>query len=301
MKKYITSGLVMENSIIEKIDKQVLNDDMYSEDITDIARICRLNITNQDQEKEYGCRNGRYITIYTSPLWKLGGHEAAMLSDIIAQELRSLIKNSGIGEVTEHLSVLAVGIGNRQITPDAIGPATVDKLTVTRHIKNIAPVVYRDLGMCSVAAINCGVMGDTGMQTSEIIKGIVSHTNPDIIVAIDALAAKEYDRLASTIQISDNGIVPGSGIGNRSEAIDRVNLGIPVIAIGVPTVVSAATLIGDSLRRSGKTKVNEKLERILDGSKDFFVAPKECDIITVRVSDILSRAVDKALSVITDK
>lgn len=300
MNNYIISDLVMENSIIEKIRDYGSNNGVYSEEENSVARICRLMIATEEQAKKYGYRCGRYITVYTRELWRVETEETADIVATVSHELRTLIKRNCRDTPLSDLSVLVVGIGNRKITPDGIGPATIDRLMVTRHLKEVAPSVFRGLGRCSVSAISCGVMGDTGMQSLEIIKGITDQISPNVVLAVDSLCAKNYERLAATVQLSDNGIVPGAGIGQGKYAVDREHIGIPVIAIGVPTVVSAATLIEDAVRKSGQNKFNDKLISVLEDTKGLFVAPKECDLITSRVSDILARAIDDALCVISD-
>ena len=148
--------------------------------------------------------------------------------------------------LNDQQSVLAIGLGNWNVTPDALGPRVVRELFVTRHILDLKPEILGE-GYRSVAAVAPGVLGITGIETGEIIRGITEYVKPDIIVAIDALAAQRMSRLHTTIQVSDTGIVPGSGVGNRRLGINRQTIGIPVYAIGVPTVVDAVTIAGDSM------------------------------------------------------
>ena len=144
--------------------------------------------------------------------------------------------------------MLVVGLGNRKVTPDALGPYGVDNLNITRHIiKEYGKYAMGEDAVNLISAIVPGVMGQTGMETVEIIKGIVKETKPDIIIAIDALAARSSRRLNRTIQIADTGINPGSGVGNHRNAITKETVGVPVIAIGVPTVVDAATIVNDTM------------------------------------------------------
>lgn len=294
MEKYITSDLIMEGSVIDRMRERLGKEKKrYSEDTYGDFSVCRLTV----EEKEYGYKKGRYITVYTPKLYFLDNGEQRKLSAIISRELSALIKESLAAELTSNVSVLVAGIGNRGITPDAIGPFTSEKVAVTRHVKKLDPHVFERMGSCCVSSIACGVMGETGMDTFEILKGIVAKTSPDAVIAIDALAAKEFKTLGAAIQISDTGIVPGAGVGNRQLEINSDTLGVPVIAIGVPTVVSATTLISDTLIQNGIC-LNEAIGDILSRGKNFFVAPKECDLLCQSAATVLSDAINSALTVI---
>ena len=188
-----------------------------------------VKIVNSEGEKAMGKSMGNYITI-ESPAMKDNDAEAHEdIIKIMAQklgQLHNLNKNS---------SILAAGLGNWQVTPDALGPKVINKLLVTRHMNDIMPDELRD-HVRSVAAIAPGVMGTTGIETGEIIKGVAEKVTPDLIIAIDALAARRTSRINATIQITDTGINPGAGLGNARMKLNKETLGIPVIAIGVPTV-----------------------------------------------------------------
>ncbi len=298
MKDFIISNLTMENSFIEKIRNGKNNSDIYSEEKTEYADIYRLKITSEDAEKEYNCKRGTHVTLYTENICKMKNCEIKEISRIVSRELLKIVFSVCQGKDLNELSVLVAGIGNRQIASDSIGPRTVEKLNVTRHVKLIDPEIFRRSGLCSVAAVNCGVMGDTGMETFEVLKGIVSQICPDVVIAIDALAARACERLGSTIQMSDVGISPGAGIGNRRSEINTHSLGIPVISIGVPTVISASTVICDALEQCGYNELNSRMKETLNNSRNFFVAPKECDLITKSASELLALAIDGAFSVI---
>ena len=141
-----------------------------------------------------------------------------------------------------------------------------------------------------------GVLGQTGIETVELIRGAVENAGPDVVLAIDALAARSCERLAATVQLSDNGINPGSGIGNHRKAICRETVGVPVIALGVPTVVNSATLVYDALRQAGIEEIRPELRQVLENGRSFFVSPKESDVITDRISDLIADAVDMAFT-----
>ena len=176
------------------------------------------------------------------------------------------------------LSVLVAGLGNAGLTADAIGPLTVEGLHVTRHLMDADQALYRSLGCSALSAIAPGVLGQTGVETLELLRGAVRAVKPDVVILIDALAARSCDRMAATVQISDVGISPGSGVGNRRAPIDRETLGVPVISIGVPTVVQSATLVWDALQSAGIQEIDERLEHVLKSGVNFFVSPKESDV-----------------------
>ena len=167
--------------------------------------------------------------------------------DEISKELAKFLARF-IKKDKEDFSILVVGLGNRKVTPDALGPYVVDNLNITRHIvKEYGKYAMGEDNVRLVSAIVPGVMAQTGMETVEIIKGIVRETKPDMMIAVDALAARSSKRLNRTIQITDTGINPGSGVGNHRNAITKDTVGIPVLAIGVPTVVDAATIVNDTM------------------------------------------------------
>lgn len=216
----------------------------------------------------------------------------------ISEELKKFLEKFIHIEKKDY-SVLVVGLGNRKVTPDALGPLVVDDLNITRHIvKEYGKYAMGEDEVRLVSAIVPGVMGQTGMESVEIIKGVVKETKPDIIIAVDALAARSTRRLNRTIQIADTGISPGSGVGNHRNAINKETLGVPVIAIGVPTVVDAATIVSDTMENllaemeSNKRyeMVNEMISPHLYG---FFVTPKDIDDTVKRISFTISEALNQ--------
>lgn len=197
------------------------------------------------------------------------------ISEELSGYIKELIERLGLlGK--EDLSVLIVGLGNRQVTPDALGPYVVDNLCVTRHIvreygKYAMGMEHANL----VSAIVPGVMGQTGMETVEIVKGVVDETNPDLVIAIDALAARNSRRLNRTVQIADTGIHPGSGVGNHRNGLTKESLGVPVIAIGVPTVVDAATIVNDTMENLiNALETSEVLKGVGDVLRTYNAAEK---------------------------
>ncbi|WP_130806604.1 GPR endopeptidase [Senegalia massiliensis] len=207
---------------------------------TNDYKIVRIKILDKTGEKNLNKKIGNYTTIECSALKSADQDLKDNISKVLAKELKAIISNK------KHGKTLVVGLGNRNVTPDALGPKVVEKILVTRHFFK-AYKKESDETMANVSSISPGVMGLTGIETSEIIKGIVEKTEPELIIAVDALASRNMRHISSTIQISDTGISPGSGVGNRRKPISEEYLGVPVIAIGIPTVVDAATLINDTI------------------------------------------------------
>ena len=203
-------------------------------------KVTKVKILNEEGEKAMGKPVGDYITIEAPGLIE----RDLDLEEEVAKVLADIIKE--IANLTENTQVLVVGLGNWNVTPDALGPRVVSNIVVTRHLKEYAPQQFGD-EIRSVSAISPGVLGITGIETAEILKGVVDRIKPDLIITIDALASRRLERLSTTIQISNTGISPGSGIGNRRLSITEQSLGIPVIAIGVPTVVDAVTIANDTI------------------------------------------------------
>lgn len=206
-------------------------------------KITKVLIETENGAKAMGKPVGTYITLEAPNLIVPDEDYHREISEELAKIVRDLIK-----EKKKEYNVLVIGLGNREVTPDALGPHVADNLIVTRHIiKEYGKYAMGEKNVNMVSAIVPGVMGQTGMETVEIVNGIVKETKPDFLIAIDALAARSTKRLNRTIQIADTGIHPGSGVGNHRGGITEETLGIPVIAIGVPTVVDAATIVNDTM------------------------------------------------------
>ncbi|SDZ19509.1 spore protease [Proteiniborus ethanoligenes] len=272
--------------------------------------ITRVKILNEYGEKKLGKPRGTYITIEVPSLKKADQELKDEISKVLAKELKALIKPS------KSMKSLVVGLGNWNVTPDALGPKVIDKVYVTRHLFK-AYNKTEDETMSDVSAISPGVMGVTGIETSETIKGIVEKTKPDIIVAVDALASRKMERVSTTIQITDTGISPGSGVGNERKALNEETLGVPVIAIGIPTVVDAATMVNDtmelmvsSLKKQAdkETSFYSMLEEMESGDKYEFikevlapympnvvVTPKEIDELISNLSLIIANGINISL------
>ena len=259
-------------------------------------RVCELQIRTREASRELGKPVGDYVTLECGRIDRLGDDQQQLLARILAGELRGMAGRLSGKHPDGDFSVLAVGLGNAELTADAIGPKTVGRLTATRHLRRHEQALYRSIGCSSLSALAPGVMGQTGIEVLELLRGVVGHVKPDTVIVVDALAARSCTRLASTVQISDTGIEPGSGVGNHRSPITARTLGVPVIAVGVPTVVNSATLVYDALQEAGMDPGNPSLRRVLETGRSFFVSPKESDVITDQVAGVLSRAISSAFT-----
>lgn len=213
---------------LEEIDGIETNEEEIDENI----KVERVKITNENGQNAIGKPIGNYITIDIKKLKIAQEEELQKSADTLANELRKVID----AHIDKSGEILVVGLGNVYVTPDSLGPKVVNEIEVTRHIINYLPQ-YVNEGTRMVSAIAPGVLGTTGIETVEILKGIVDNIHPKMVIVIDALASRSIERISSTVQLSDTGIVPGAGVGNTRNEISQKTLGIPVIAIGIPTVV----------------------------------------------------------------
>jgi len=280
---------------------------------TENAVVTRMQITSAEGENLLGKARGNYITIEAPNLKKRSKVAQEEVSRLMVEELENLLPPG------DKATFLVVGLGNWNATPDALGPQVVDKLLVTRHLFEHAPPELTG-GMRPLSALAPGVLGLTGIETGDIIKGVVDKIHPDAVIVIDALAARNTERISSTIQIADTGINPGAGVGNKRMTISKETLGIPVIAIGVPTVVHALTIINNALTIIGgelagnperarlNTDFNRTLQRLAEEEKDRLIAetlsptlgelivtPKEIDVIIEDVSQVIAGGINGAV------
>ena len=200
-------------------------------------------------------------------------------------------------------SILFVGLGNRSVTPDALGPMTAEKVFVTRHINEYLPGVF-EAALPSLSVVAPGVLGTTGIETEEYIQSLAERFRPDAIIAVDSLSSRRASRIGTTVQLSDAGIDPGSGVGNIRKGLNRDLLGIPVFAIGVPLVVHARTVVSDAMRfaaeEAGLTGGSEPLDRLIDKvindrMDSMILTPKEIDSAVADMSEIISEGVNRAV------
>lgn len=244
--------------------------------------IHRVNIVTDAAAKKLQKQKGRYITIDVSPFYAAADYSQEEIQ-AVAQEIELLIDNQS--------TVLVVGLGNRFITPDAIGPQTADKILATRHLGEAIKEQSGLEKIRPVAVVAPGVAGQTGMETSEMIKSLVKIIHPSCVVVVDALAARSLSRLGRTIQIADSGISPGAGVFNNRNELSYDSLGVPVVSVGIPTVVDCRTLISDI----GQEIDEETEEKIKVHGNPMIVTPKEIDLLVQKAAGILSMAINKAL------
>lgn len=266
----------------------------YREEEREECRISRLRITDEAGAESIGKPQGYYVTMSFPPLYRLGDGELSALSAILAELILEFCAELHATPRT----VLAVGLGNRALTADAIGPESVRRMIATRHLACEAPDLFATLTDVGLALLAPGVMGETGIEAADLVMGACERIAPDLLLVIDALAARSTERLAATVQLSDTGIRPGSGIGNARRAIDRESVGIPVIVIGLPTVVNSATLISDALSRAGlgDGELPDSLTAVLEEGRSFFVSPRDCDVVTEHAARLVADAVNRAFS-----
>lgn len=239
--------------------------------------ITKVTIETENGAKAIGKPVGTYLTLEAPDMAVPDEGSHREVSEVLAEQLRALVKEN-------MESVLVVGLGNREVTPDALGPEVIGNLYITRHIlREYGEYAFPDKKVAAISGIVPGVMAQTGMETLEIIKGIISETSPQLVIAIDALAARSVKRLGRTIQIADTGINPGSGVGNHRKGLNEETLGVPVVAIGVPLVVDAATIVYD---------VCLDADKIPNGIVGMFVTPKNIDEMVKSLSYTISEALN---------
>lgn len=272
---------------IKKSDKNLRGVD-FEEDIrANGITVSVVTIRTENAAKSMGRPKGKYITIEAPEMSADDVDYHREVSKEFAVVLGSLIDEYKTKE--KELAILVVGLGNRAITPDALGPQVVDNLFITRHImKEYGKYAFGEEITNKISGIVPGVMGQTGMEVVEIVRGVVKETTPDIVITVDALAARSTKRLGRTIQITDTGIIPGSGVGNHRHAINKESLGVPVISIGVPTVVDAATIVSDAV--STTRDITEKL--MTPQLFGMFVTPKDIDDTIKQLSFLVSEGLN---------
>lgn len=259
-------------------------------------RITRVRIETKNGAKLMGKPMGTYITLEAPALTEQDEDYHREVSEELARQLKQVMPDA-----QKEQSVLVVGLGNRDVTADSLGPNVADQLFVNRHVvMEYGKAAYARGKMHCISSIVPGVMAKTGMESAEIIHGVVRETGPDFLIVVDALAARSTRRLNRTIQISTSGIHPGSGVGNHRNALTRETLGVPVIAIGVPTVVDAATIVGDALERMEKESGLELVAarehpQAMSELNNMYVTSKDIDEMIRRLSFTVSEGINIAL------
>lgn len=267
-----------------------------------------VKITDAQGEQAIGKPIGTYVTIDIKNLKLATDDDINKASEVVKDELQKII-NTHCNSTDE---ILVVGLGNQFVTPDSLGPKVVSEIDVTKHFIKYTPQYVAE-GTRSVCAIAPGVLGTTGIETSEIIKGIVDNVKPKMLIVIDSLASKSIERISSTVQISDTGIVPGGGVGNAREELSENTIGIPVIAMGVPMVVESAVLVNDCLdlfigKLQNEAKSNNYLndlkehdnyeeikESLNPSGYNMIVTPKEIDDLIENMKDVVAKAINFAV------
>lgn len=244
------------------------------------AKVTRIEVLNDEGASAVDKPVGRYVTVEVSPFAKHAQFIDESLS-ALTEEIRQMIPDRG--------SVLVAGLGNTKITPDALGPKCASMIFATRHITGELLKATGLSDLRSVSAFSTGVLGETGAESVEMIKGVVQIIKPDFVITVDALAARNVERLGTTVQMCNTGIVPGSGVGNARQEISEKTVGVPVISIGIPTVVDAATLVLDC----GGCRDDE--QEIYERTGNMMVTPREIDLMIERASKLTSLAVNCAL------
>ncbi len=236
-----------------------------------------------------GAQSGRFVTLSSSAL-ATEHPDCGEIPKILSSEIRKLSRSEGV-EITKDTSVLIVGIGNRSITSDALGPLAADDINATGHVKGRYPL-FDEFECSTVFVISPGVAGQTGIDAAVTVEAAVKKLGIDLVIAIDSLCARSASRLMTTLQLSTSGISPGSGIGNGRSRLSKETLGVPTISIGVPTVVDSSTLIYDTITSAGVEEISKKMKDIIENGKSFFVCPKECDVSVRHLAKIISKAVN---------
>ena len=290
------------------IENDIQGIESEKQEVNENLTIERVKITTEEGEKALGKPKGNYITIDVSNLKIAQEDEISKASEVLANELKKIVDL----HTDKQGSTLVVGLGNIYVTPDSLGPKVINEIEVTRHVIKYLPQ-YVEEGTREISAISPGVLGTTGIETVEILKGIVDNIHPKLVIVIDALASRSIERISSTIQISDTGIVPGAGVGNTRAEISQRTLNIPVIAIGVPTVVETAVLVNDCLdlfieKLQNEAKSNDSLnkmkekdnyeeikEALVPNDYNLIVTPKEIDDLIENMKDIVAGGINSSL------
>ncbi|MFD2612696.1 GPR endopeptidase [Paenibacillus gansuensis] len=275
--------------------------------------LTKIKVTTEEGSRAIGKLPGHYVTIEVPKLRNKDSKLQDRVATRFAKEFEQFLADTGVSKTAK---VLIVGLGNWNVTPDALGPIVTENVMVTRHYFELMPDQVAP-GYRQVSAVSPGVLGITGIETSEIVQGIVEMSKPDLVIAVDALASRALERVNTTIQIADTGINPGSGVGNKRKGITKEVLGVPVIAIGVPTVVFASTIVNSSIEMlishfKKETEATDKILGMLDTLQenerlmlvkevlnplghDLVVTPKEIDEFIEDIANIIASGLNAAL------
>ncbi len=245
--------------------------------------LTRVDILDARGEEALGKPAGSYLTIDLTTFWQRKADFFPRAVRAVGTQLRAMVPQEG--------PVLVVGLGNAAMTPDAVGPLTADSVLVTRHLISAMPRQFA--GFRPVSVVRTGVLGTTGVESAEAVAGVAEQVRPAAIIAVDALASRRRERVCATVQLSDTGITPGSGVGNHRAALNRETLGVPVIAVGIPTVVDAATLAADLLEEAGVEHIDA--DRLRQGQGNMMVTPRDIDAQVRDLSKVVGYGINWAL------
>lgn len=291
------------------LEKEIDGIETEEEKVNDNINISRVKVTNENGKNAIGKPIGNYITIDFKSLKVAGEAEIQTASEVLTKELKNLLQQ----HVQPQDPIIVVGLGNIYVTPDALGPKVINEIDITRHLLEYMPEVI-DKNTREVSAVSPGVLGTTGIETVEILKGIVDNIKPKLVIVIDALASRSIERISSSVQLADTGIVPGAGVGNARKELTQESLGVPVIALGIPTVVEAATIAADSLtlfiqKAQEQGESNDFLNKLQEDDKynmikeiltpeeyNFIVTPKEIDALIEKMKDVVARGINFAIN-----
>lgn len=251
---------------------------IFNQEKTEKAVITTIEIIDENGEKALGKPKGKYITVDLPEF----SHESELLDSrltAISQTIKDLLPSN-----TQ--TVLVAGLGNESITPDALGPLCAKQIFATRHIEKDMQKTLELPSLRPVVAVSTGVLGQTGIETAEYIKGIAQLVKPDAVIVIDALASRKISNLGKTVQLSDTGITPGAGVGNFRKTIDKATLGVPVISMGVPTVVDGRTIVHD---------LTENKTEVSNDADEMMVTPRDIDTVIERAAKLLALSINCAL------
>lgn len=293
------------NQIENEIDGIETEEKIFSDQL----KTTKVKVINENGAKSIGKPIGNYITIDLKKLKIATDEQIQKAAEVLSNELRGLMDK----HISSDDPILIVGLGNQYVTPDSLGPKVICEIDVTRHILNYMPE-YLEPGTRSVSAVSPGVLGTTGIETLEILKGIVDNIHPKLLIVIDALASRSMERISSTVQLADTGIIPGAGVGNTRKGLNENSLGIPVIALGIPTVVETAVVVNDCLdlfieKLQNDAKSNEYLnilkeqdnyeeikEALIPNDYNMIVTPKEIDELIENMKDVVARGINYAIN-----
>lgn len=292
-----------------KIENKIDGIDVEEQNINEKLKVTRVKVSNENGQNAIRKPIGSYITVDIKDLKIATEDEIQESAEILSKELIQLLTN----HIDKQGEILVVGLGNMYVTPDSLGPKVINDIDVTRHLIKYAPQ-YVEEGTRMVSAVSPGVLGTTGIETMEILEGIVKNIHPKLVIVIDALASRSIERISSSIQLSDTGIVPGAGVGNTRKEISENTLGIPVVAMGIPTVVESAVLVNDCLdlfitKLQEEAKSNDYLNQLKDqdnyeeikealipNNYNMIVTPKEIDELIENMSSIVARGINMSVN-----